>query len=164
MDEYNLDDILLFIIQSDDMKRLLVNNNKNALTEPVPAIPISEYFDKFLFDIQKLPSISDEVKTFICLEFVRARKSGANNTFYYEVELHIDMITHNDTWKLSGNKKRIYTMSDIIDRQLKSLPTNSIKGEFTFDNWNKIIYDTDGMWQGRRLIYNITNLSKNCGD
>lgn len=159
----NLNDIMTMLITNDDIKRLLANNSRNALNEPIPTIPTGDYFDKYIFDLQKLPNVSDEVKTFICTEFVRARKAGSDNTYQYNVELHIDILTHIDTWKLYGKRKRIYTLSDLIDIQIKSIKTSSIKGEFTFSDWSKIIYDSDATWQGRRLIYTVTNSSQNCG-
>lgn len=160
----NLDDIMTMLITNDDVKRLLVNNSRNALNEPVPAIPISDYFDKYIFDVQKLHSITDEVKTFICAEFVNARPSGGDNIDFYNVDLQVDILTHYDaTWKLDGKKKRIYTLSDIVDIEIKKLEIDSIRGSFVPSGWSKVYYDSDGTFQGRRLSYSITNESVDCG-
>lgn len=154
----NIDDIFKMIIQNDDIKRLLGNNEKTALSDPVPS---KEWFDDYLFDTPRVPDTTSEVKSFIMIEMDSVSKAGANNIYQFDAEITIDVICHEDVTRLTDGR-RIYKLLGLIDSRMKDIETDSIKGEFTFSRpCRKMVYSNE--FQGYRLSYSVTNMSMNCG-
>lgn len=152
-----LDDIFKFIVEEDDIKRLLGNNSKNALTESVPN---KDWFKDYLFDSFRVPDVTSEIKTFIMIEMSSTDKSGSN-LYQFDAEIVIDVICHEDVIRLS-NGRRLLKILALIDSRMKDVHTKSIKGKFTFSSpCRKIIYSNE--FQGYRLSYSISNTSVNCG-
>lgn len=154
----NIDDIFIFILQNDDIKKLLGNNLKNALSPSEP-VPEKDWINDYLFDTPRVPDTQSEVKSFIMIEMNETRKAGANNTYQLEVILSMDVICHEDVTRLDEGR-RIYRLLGLIESEMRNLKTESIRGSFAYDRCSKMVYSNE--FQGYRLKYTITNNSQNC--
>jgi len=153
----NIDDIFKFILQNDDIKRLLGNNLKTALTDEVPT---KDWINDYLFDTPRVPDTTSQVKSFIMIEMDEVGKSGANNTYQFDAKITLDVICHEDVTRLT-NGRRIYKLLGLINDEMARIDTPSIKGKFTYNRCRKMVYSNE--FQGYRLSYVVTNKAQNCG-
>ena len=72
----NIDSIFKFILQDDDIKKLLGNNARTALTDSVPS---KDWMNDYLFDTPRVPDTQSEVKSFLIIEMESVGKAGNNN-------------------------------------------------------------------------------------
>jgi len=154
----NIDDIFKFILQNDNIKRLLGNNLKTALTDPVPT---KDWINDYLFDTPRVPDTTSQVKSLIMIELDVVSKPDINNIYINDADFTIDVICHEDVTRLSSGR-RIYQLLGLITERMQQISTSSIKGEFTFDRCRKFVYSNE--FQGYRLTYKVTNPTYNCED
>jgi len=151
----NLDDIFSHLVANDDVKRLLGNNLKTALTDPVPE---KDWINDYLFDTPRVPDVQDEVKSFIMIEMNRSTPTP-NSSKKFNILISMDVICHESVTRLEKGR-RVYKLLSLITSQMKEIRTSSIKGEFTEKGSSKMVYSNE--FQGYRLEYSVTNISQDC--
>ena len=148
---------------SDELKRLLLINTKDCLddrTNPVYNKKISDTSLSNMIDegyIRMKPLIklgeNEEVRSYICLSFDNFTPN-ANNTYYRDHIIEIDIICHIEKWDLGNFRLRPLKIAGYIDGILDQAKLAGI-GTLDFITCNEIVLSED--LAGYCLMYRTVN-------
>ena len=148
---------------SDELKRLLLINTKDCLddrTNPVYKEKISNTSLGDMIDegyIRTKPLIklgeNEEVRSYICLSFDNFTPN-ANNTYYRDHIIEIDIICHIEKWDLGNFRLRPLKIAGYIDGILDQAKLAGI-GTLDFITCNEIVLSED--LAGYCLMYRTVN-------
>lgn len=148
---------------SDELKRLLLINTKNCLddrTNPVYNKKISntslgDMIDEGYIRMKPLIKLgeNEEVRSYICLSFDNFTPN-ANNTYYRDHIIEIDIICHIEKWDLGNFRLRPLKIAGYIDGILDQAKLAGI-GTLDFITCNEIVLSED--LAGYCLMYRTVN-------
>ena len=148
---------------SDELKRLLLINTKDCLddrTNPVYKEKISntslgDMIDEGYIRMKPLIKLgeNEEVRSYICLSFDNFTPN-ANNTYYRDHIIEIDIICHIDKWDLGNFRLRPLKIAGYIDGILDQAKLAGI-GTLDFITCNEIVLSED--LAGYCLMYRTVN-------
>ena len=148
---------------SDELKRLLLINTKDCLddrTNPVYNKKISntslgDMIDEGYIRMKPLIKLgeNEEVRSYICLSFDNFTPN-ANNTYYRDHIIEIDIICHIEKWDLGNFRLRPLKIAGYIDGILDQAKLAGI-GTLDFITCNEIILSEE--LAGYCLIYRTVN-------
>ena len=148
---------------SDELKRLLLINTKDCLddrTNPVYKEKISntslgDMIDEGYIRMKPLIKLgeNEEVRSYICLSFDNFTPN-ANNTYYRDHIIEIDIICHIEKWDLGNFRLRPLKIAGYIDGILDQAKLAGI-GTLDFITCNEIILSEE--LAGYCLIYRTVN-------
>ena len=148
---------------SDELKRLLLINTKDCLddrTNPVYKEKISntslgDMIDEGYIRMKPLIKLgeNEEVRSYICLSFDNFTPN-ANNTYYRDHIIEIDIICHIEKWDLGNFRLRPLKIAGYIDGILDQAKLAGI-GTLDFITCNEIVLSED--LAGYCLMYRTVN-------
>ena len=148
---------------SDELKRLLLINTKDCLddrTNPVYNEKISntslgDMIDEGYIRMKPLIKLgeNEEVRSYICLSFDNFTPN-ANNTYYRDHIIEIDIICHIEKWDLGNFRLRPLKIAGYIDGILDQAKLAGI-GTLDFITCNEIVLSED--LAGYCLMYRTVN-------
>lgn len=148
---------------SDELKRLLLINTKDCLddrTNPVYNKKISntslgDMIDEGYIRMKPLIKLeeNEEVRSYICLSFDNFTPN-ANNTYYRDHIIEIDIICHIEKWDLGNFRLRPLKIAGYIDGILDQAKLAGI-GTLDFITCNEIVLSED--LAGYCLMYRTVN-------
>lgn len=148
---------------SDELKRLLLINTKDCLddrTNPVYKEKISntslgDMIDEGYIRMKPLIKLgeNEEVRSYICLSFDNFTPN-ANNTYYRDHIIEIDIICHIEKWDLGNFRLRPLKIAGYIDGILDQAKLAGI-GTLDFIACNEIVLSED--LAGYCLMYRTVN-------
>ena len=148
---------------SDELKRLLLINTKDCLddrTNPVYKEKISntslgDMIDEGYIRMKPLIKLeeNEEVRSYICLSFDNFTPN-ANNTYYRDHIIEIDIICHIEKWDLGNFRLRPLKTAGYIDGILDQAKLAGI-GTLDFITCNEIVLSED--LAGYCLMYRTVN-------
>lgn len=148
---------------SDELKRLLLINTKDCLddrTNPVYKEKISntslgDMIDEGYIRMKPLIKLgeNEEVRSYICLSFDNFTPN-ANNTYYRDHIIEIDIICHIEKWDLGNFRLRPLKIAGYIDGILDQAKLTGI-GTLDFITCNEIVLSED--LAGYCLMYRTVN-------
>ena len=148
---------------SDELKRLLLINTKDCLddrTNPVYNEKISntslgDMIDEGYIRMKPLIKLgeNEEVRSYICLSFDNFTPN-ANNTYYRDHIIEIDIICHIEKWDLGNFRLRPLKIAGYIDGILDQAKLAGI-GTLDFIACNEIVLSED--LAGYCLMYRTVN-------
>lgn len=148
---------------SDELKRLLLINTKDCLddrTNPVYKEKISntslgDMIDEGYIRMKPLIKLgeNEEVRSYICLSFDNFTPN-ANNTYYRDHIIEIDIICHIEKWDLGNFRLRPLKITGYIDGILDQAKLAGI-GTLDFITCNEIVLSEE--LAGYCLMYRTVN-------
>lgn len=148
---------------SDELKRLLLINTKDCLddrTNPVYNEKISntslgDMIDEGYIRMKPLIKLgeNEEVRSYICLSFDNFTPN-ANNTYYRDHIIEIDIICHIEKWDLGNFRLRPLKIAGYIDGILDQAKLAGI-GTLDFITCNEIVLSEE--LAGYCLMYRTVN-------
>ena len=148
---------------SDELKRLLLINTKDCLddrTNPVYKEKISntslgDMIDEGYIRMKPLIKLgeNEEVRSYICLSFDNFTPN-ANNTYYRDHIIEIDIICHIEKWDLGNFRLRPLKIAGYIDGILDQAKRAGI-GALDFITCNEIVLSEE--LAGYCLMYRTVN-------
>ena len=134
---------------SDDLKRLLVINEKHCLDDKVNEIYVNAIKDMSLSRLRKEgyiklePKITmldhEQVKSYLIFSFDNFRTNRTNPQFR-DCDVHIDVLCHTDYWDLGNFRLRPLKICGYIDGILNNARLSGI-GTFQFLGCNELVLD-----------------------
>ena len=158
----NIKNIIDYIVTNDELRLLLGDSGKDALSNSPSSIGIKELMENHIYPYANLSEPEDNQKSFICIYLWNAKNSGKNNVYQRDTKLFVDIICHEKIWTMDDGLIRPLLLLDDLDTQIPEIETKSIRGSFVYLDTNYIHYNDK--FCGYRLIYSITNSSKGCSN
>lgn len=147
---------------SDELKRLLVINNKDCLDDRTNVVYLNKIKETSVSDLieqgylRMKPLIkmgeNEEVKNYICLSFDNFIPN--DNTYYRDHIIEIDIICHIDKWDLGNFRLRPLKIAGYIDGILDNCRLAGI-GTLEFMGANEIVLSEE--LAGYCLLYRAVN-------
>lgn len=156
----NIKDIIDFIVQNDELKLLLNYSGNNALEESAVDVSIKDLMKNNVYPYANLSEPEDNVKSFICIYLWNGENAGANNVYQTNARIYVDILCHESIWTLKDGLFRPLLILDDLDTEIPNIKTDSIRGNLSHNGTIYIKYNTK--FCGYRLIYTVTNSSKEC--
>lgn len=158
----NISRIRDFIFSNDRVKRYLFYN-EDPLDTSKPEPTVDEINLNHLYPYPNNPTPEDNAISFINVYMFRGSRAG-NNTIHRNIQIFVDILCHEELWLLDDGSglTRPLEILDILDTNLPTIVTPSIRGELAFVDSPYIQYNNK--FCGYRLIYEITNFSEGCLD
>lgn len=158
----NVKDIIDFIVQNNELKLLLYYNDKDALDGIADDILIKDLLEQNIYPYPNITVPEDNAKSFISIYLYNGKNAGANNVYQRNATIYVDILCHESLWTMDNGLIRPYLMLDDLDTQIPSIDTDSIRGNLSHVDTVYIRYNAK--FCGYRLIYTVTNSSKECFD
>lgn len=131
---------------SDKLKKLMVVNTKDCLTNPkydniVQNFDLQRMVDEnYILQIPKIKfSEHEEIKSYLLITFDNFISNGSNTEFR-DCIINIDILCHMDYWDLNNYKIRPLEICGFIDSILNKSKLSGI-GELNFLSCNMIVLD-----------------------
>ena len=148
---------------SDELKRLLLINTKDCLddrtnpvyNEKISNISLGDMIDEGYIRMKPLIKLgeNEEVRSYICLSFDKFTPN-ANNTYYRDHIIEIDIIRKKKKWDLGNFRLRPLKIAGYIDGILDQAKLAGI-GTLDFITCNEIVLSED--LAGYCLMYRTVN-------
>lgn len=148
---------------SDELKRLLLINTKDCLDdrtnpvykEKITNTSLGDMIDEGYIRMKPLIKLgeNEEVRSYICLSFDNFTPN-ANNTYYRDHIIEIDIICHIEKWDLGNFRLRPLKIAGYIDGILDQAKLAGI-GTLDFITCNEIVLSED--LAGYCLMYRTVN-------
>ena len=148
---------------SDELKRLLLINTKDCLddrinpvyNEKISNTSLGDMIDEGYIRMKPLIKLgeNEEVRSYICLSFDNFTPN-ANNTYYRDHIIEIDIICHIEKWDLGNFRLRPLKIAGYIDGILDQAKLAGI-GTLDFITCNEIVLSED--LAGYCLMYRTVN-------
>ena len=158
----NVNNIIDFIVNNDELKLLLYYADSEALSKSVGNVDISLLLKNNIYPYANIPDVNDDAKSLINIYMYNGKNAGRDNVFQHTIQMFVDVICHETLWKLDSGIIRTYKMLDVLDKNLSVLETDSIRGNLSHIDTVYISYNKK--FCGYRLIYTLSNHSRECFD
>jgi len=156
----NIKDIIDFILGNDELKVLLNNAEKDSLTIDPNTISLSDLMEKNIYPYPNISVPEDDVKSFISVYMNNGKNAGSGNVYQRDAVIFIDIMCHEQCWKLDNGFIRPLLILDNLDKNVPLLSTQAIRGSLSYKDTVYLQYNKK--FCGYRLIYSVTNPSRGC--
>ena len=156
----NVNNIIDFVVNNDNLKLLLAITDANALSQDPNNVDVASLLSSNVNPYAKIPDVEDDAKSLINIYMYNGKNAGRANVHQRDVKIFVDIICHETLWKLDNGIIRPYKILDTLDTKLPTLKASSIRGKLAHIDTVYLTYNSK--FCGYRLVYTLTNPTKNC--
>ena len=149
----NVNNIIDFVVNNDNLKLLLAITDANALSQDPNNVDVASLLSSNVNPYAKIPDVEDDAISLINIYMYNGKNAGSNNTFQHTVKIFVDIICHETLWKLENGVIRTYKILDILDTNLSVMETDSIRGNLAHVDTVYVTYNAK--FCGYRLVYTL---------
>ncbi len=153
MNKY-INETVLKLIANQNLCKLLKFNSNNPYAE-IDIMDTGELIYSKIFPYSHVPETDKEVGSYLCIILDRFRLTS--NQAIKSGQLNIDIIVHNDLWRMNGTgEMRPYAIMHEVDEALNGKIRVGIK-DLTFSDCRHVRYNQS--YSGFQLTYSIQSVN-----